>query len=297
MEKTGITIISNFGLDPVIAVSIIATGILNACEIKADNLGLKIEYVQIDTMSPELAVYYIPAVYILEDLEGKLGSEELLIVVGYPETHNLEKLLSKISQRMNVILIGNQCSAYLASTILNIPPEADYLQAAMMWCELQGMKLKESVLEACAGNENIGRNIYYRYETAWKVNFNLDVTNLNNQAYFHSEFANELTHGCISKYIEGLLSLKKEMEKETDLLLQDLQDLGQGIGIIRTGSKPFFKVDALKRITDAYLVGIIEYVQDNKKEYIIIYRNQLNFKTTDVKIIEGGIIPRPLGQN
>lgn len=297
MERTGITIISNFGLDPIIAVSIIATGIINACHIKTNNMGLKLECVEIDAKEPELATYYIPTDYLLEDLEKNLGNEELLIIVGYPETNGLSRLLNQISQRMKVILIGNQCSAYLASTILNVPAETDYLQAAAMWCELRGMKLKESVLRACSGNKEIGAGIHKRYEDAWKVNFNLHISALSDQAYFHSEFAKELIHSCASKYIEGLLSLTKEMEKETNLLLEDLQDLGQGIGMIRTGSKPFFKVDALKHIIDFYLVAIVEYVHDNKKEHIIVYRNQLNFKVTDVQILEGELKLHPSGYN
>lgn len=276
MKKKGIVIAANFGLDPALAMALITS---NITQVRKNTINSASVYDEENEPSP-LMNYFIPEDYICEDLQQIINHQELLILIGYPEEPQLLNLIEELSEKLVVMFIGNRCSTYLTSKLIEGTVDTDYLQAAAKWCLDQGITLRKSVLNSCQGDKEIADEIIQRYEAAWLVVFNIDMKDLKEQAVFHLEFVEEIMYGDASDYIEKKLELRKKMLRETRRLANQVQDLGNGIGIIKTGSKPFFKAQVLTAIKGGYLVKIVEYIKKLEIEHLVFY----DLKTTKIAI-------------
>lgn len=124
MEKKGVIIAANFGLDPALALALIT-----AHMAQVQGTHFQSNYNE-EGLQPPLFHYFIPEDYICEDLEQIIKNQELLILVGYPEEPQLLNLINELSEKLAVMFIGNRCSTYLVSNMIKGQVESDYLLAA-----------------------------------------------------------------------------------------------------------------------------------------------------------------------
>lgn len=294
MEKKGIVIAANMGLDPALAMALVTTNIRRVQGISEDSILSRYS----NEASHGLAYYFIQQDYIAEDLKLVINDQELLIIIGYPETPQLLALANELMKKMTVMIVGRCCSTFLVSQLVDYQVDVDYLQAAASWCLKKKIELPEKILQACIGNEETAEQIIKRYERAWSIVYNLDIRDYVEHAKFHVEFIDEIIYGESSRYIEKKLKLYHRMNKETHRLAHHVQDLGYGIGFIKAGSKPFFKASALTAIKGGYLVKIIEYMKNNKTEHIVFYDSKTKvFDTKDVTINNGPFQIGVIGEN
>lgn len=292
MEKKGVIIAANFGLDPALALALIT-----AHMAQVRGIHFQGNYSE-EGSQPPLFHYFIPEDYICEDLEQIIKNQELLILVGYPKEPQLLNLINKLSEKLAVMFVDNRCATYLVSNMIKGQVESDYLLAAAKWCGYNGIELRPKVLAACQGDETTANEIIKRYEAAWVTVFNLDMKDLQEQARFHLAFVDEIIYGDTSDYIEKILRLKEKMTRETHKLTQQVRDLGYGIGLIKTGSKPFFKAQALTNIQGGFLVKVVEYIKKEKIEHLIFYDlKTAAIKMNDVQTKDGPFELGVIGQN
>ncbi|MFZ2310801.1 MAG: hypothetical protein WAW11_04650 [Patescibacteria group bacterium] len=294
MEKKGIVIAANMGLDPALAMALVTTNIRRVQGISEDNLLSKYS----NEAAHGLDHYFIQQDCVAESLKLVIDNQELLILIGYPETPQLINLANELMNKMTVMIIGHYCSTFLISQLIDYQVDVDYLQAAASWCLKKKIKLSEKVVKACTGDENIAKGIIERYERAWSIVYNLDIRDYAEHAKFHAKFTDEIIHGKDSRYIKKKLRLYDLMNKETHRLAHHVQDLGFGIGFIKASSKPFFKANALTAIKGGYLVKIIEYMRNNQTEHIVFYDSKTKvFDTKDVTINDGPFQIGVIGEN
>lgn len=294
MEKKGIVIAANMGLDPALAMALVTTNIRRVQGISENNILSRYS----NEASHGLAYYFIQQDYVAEDLKLVIDNQELLIIIGYPETPQLLALANELMKKMTVMIVGCCCSTFLISQLVDYQVDADYLQAAASWCLKKKIELPEKILQACIGNEETAEQIIKRYERAWSIVYNLDIRDYAEHAKFHVEFIDEIIYGESSRYIEKKLKLYDRMNKETHRLAHQVQDLGYGIGFIKASSKPFFRASALTAIRGGYLVKIIEYIKNNQTEHIVFYDSKTKvFDTKDVTINDGSFQIGIIGRN
>jgi hypothetical protein len=92
MERKGIIIAANMGLDPALAMALVATNIRKVQGISDNNLFHHYN----DEASNGLAYYFIQQDYVAEDLKLIIDNQELLIIIGYPETPQLIALANEL---------------------------------------------------------------------------------------------------------------------------------------------------------------------------------------------------------
>lgn len=290
MERKGILVVANLGLDPALAMAVVIT---NIWQVKG------VETISGYEEMPGLSNYFIQQDCVNDNLKLIIDNQELLILIGYSNEPGLVDLINKLRKEITIIIIGECCSTYLASRIINYKVDVDYLQAAATWCLKKKIELSEEVLEACTTNEKeVSNQIVQRYEYAWSVVYNIDIEDHREQAKFHLDFVDEIVYGETNEQIEEMIELYQKMNKETKRLKRHVQDLGYGIGFIKGGSKPFFRADALSAIKGGYLVKIVEYSKDNKTRHIVFYTPKTReFRTSDVTINDGPFRLGVIGQN
>lgn len=289
MERKGILIAANMGLDPALAMAVIMANIWQVKGIEASSYGDEIA---------GLSSYFLQPDGITESLKLIINNQELLVLIGYHDEPGLIDLIKELRKEMTVIIIGEYCSTYLASKVINYKVEADYLQAAATWCLKKKIELSEDVLQACVGEKEISNQIIQRYEQAWLAVYNLDIEDYQKQASFHLDFVSEIVYGEENKRIEKMIKLYQKMDKETRQLRKLVQDLGHSIGFIKANSKPFFMSSVLSAIKGGYLVKVIEYKKNNKTKHIVCYDQKVRaMKNSDITVNEGPFQLGVIGQN
>jgi hypothetical protein len=289
MEKKGILVVANLGLDPALAMAIIMTNIWQVKGVEAISYGEEMV---------GLSNYFFQPDCVTESLKMIIDNQELLVLIGYHDEPGLIDLINELKKEMTIIIIGECCSTYLASLIINYQVHADYLQAAVTWCLKKKIELSENILQACKGEKEVSDQIVQRYEKAWSTVYNLNIEDYKKQADFHLDFVDEIVYGEENKRIEKMIKLYKKMGKETRRLRKRVQDLGYSIGFIKASSKPFFIASALSAIKGGYLVKIVEYEKDDKTKHIVCYDQKIRaLQISDVIINDGPFKLGVIGQN
>lgn len=289
MEKKGILIVANLGLDPALAMAVVTTNIWQVKGAAASSYSEEMV---------SLSNYFLQSDCITESLKMIIDNQELLVLIGYRDEPGLVDLIKELRKGMTIIIIGECCSTYLASRIINYKVDPDYLQAAATWCLKKKMELSEDILQACEGEKEVSNQIIERYEHAWAAVYNLDIENYERQANFHLDFVDEIVYGEENKQIKKMIKLYKKMNKETKRLRKSVQDLGYSIGFIKAGAKPFFKASALSAIRGGYLVKVVEYEKDNQTKHIVCYDQKIKaLEIKDIRIEDGPFKIGVIGQN
>jgi len=295
--KTEFLIVANLGLDPCLAVSLIIENInrINTLKPQGRPKGAMIEYDEIcqgsylnegDDDEDDEKEFSVPGVCFCNELDlydtiSKLVNDpKIIFLVGYDTLVIKEEIIGLFRKDQRVLYTSQYCSAVSVVKLMNKNLNQSksirlkLAAAHIFYKEYEEISLDKKYL-ITKRLRNKAEKIVNFYVNSWSIAYNLffdDVAHLNR---FHHEFLAELIFNDPSKFIGDLFSLEEKMEEETKKLVGKEVNQGEGIFLLKTGSRPFFKTEILEDMKNkGYPFSVIEYIKNLEKYIITVDFNQ-----------------------
>lgn len=286
MERKEIVIFANIGLDSCLAVSLIMDNINNLkgidyiCpEVNDDDQEgkyLNEEDDDEDDLTEEdfeqeyesdIIVFFCYEKLVLEAASDLIKEQALIFLVGYSPETNTQILDKNGKTGQEYVSTGEiYCTLSIAQMMetdyrqthyFNILVAAsiivteDYLQQASGLPYLIGKKIRrkaEKIIDDYNTSSKIVYNVYSDPEFISRFNF---------------EFMYQVLNKKPNPFIVKIFSKEKEMVAETCRLISKITDEGNGIGLVKTGSKNFFKTDILQIMAEKkFCFCTVQYIKD-----------------------------------
>ena len=307
----GVLIMANLGLDSCLAATLIIENINHISGIKKNpNLSEEIlqykemhydedlrddcegkNYYEEDDESDEEIQEDSPLVCFCDDdnlaqAVDKLSDiSSILFFVGYEEKTIKEEIICLLHSNQRIFFTNGFGAALSVSTRIKKDLAKDYylnlrLSAARIFCEeYQDVKLNNEYLIP-EKIRTAAQDIIDHYLTSWAIAYNIFIDDNNRLNQFHYEFLKQLIFEEKSQFISHLFELEKEMEAETERQRKNVKYLGQGIYLLKAGSKRFFKTELLKEgFESGFPFFAIQYVKNKKTKIISMdFQSQFYFE-------------------
>lgn len=293
MERKEIVIFANIGLDSCLAVSLIMDNINNLngvdyvspdfdnCYLQDESLKRggecndfneededQFEKIRIDEEHVStVIIFFCFEKFLLEATNELIKEQAVIFLVDYSQETNaiIFNKHSKTGQEY-VCISEYYCALSVARMMKTDYRQIHYFNILVA----ASIIVTEDYLQQASGLDyRIGKKmrkkaekIIDEYNALLKI-----VYNISNDPELISKFNFEFMYQVLNQkpnpYIAKIFSKEKEMAAETLRLMNKIIDLGNGIGLVKTGSKNFFKTDILKIMADKkFCFCSIQYIKD-----------------------------------
>ncbi|MEI6835904.1 MAG: hypothetical protein WCK59_03650 [Candidatus Falkowbacteria bacterium] len=217
----------------------------------------------------------------------------ILFFVGYEEKVIKEEIVCLLHNNQRIFFTSEFCAALSVSTRIKKDLAKDYylnlrLSTARIFSEeYQDVKFNNEYLIP-EKMRTVAENIINHYLTSWAIAYNIFIGDDNRLNQFHYEFLKQLIFEDKNQFINRLFELESEMEAETERQRKNIKYVGQGVYLLKAGSKRFFKTELLR---EGYERGFpffaIQYVKNRQKKIISMdFQSQFYFEDGEFEFCE-----------